>query len=86
MKVIFPDGHEEALENSSLESLQAAVGGYIECIYVGDGKVLIVNEEGKLKDLEANNPATKLATEAGALFYGDYICGPAVLCDESELE
>ena len=37
-----------------LEELQHAVGGYIEAVYLPDGKVMIVNEEGKLDGLPQN--------------------------------
>lgn len=54
--------------DNTLENLQAIVGGYIEVIRQ-DGFDIIVNEEGKLLDLEAN-----FALYGGA----DYVAGTAI--------
>lgn len=40
--------------SNDLESLQRAVGGYIEPIHLGDGTTLIGNEEAKLEGMEGN--------------------------------
>lgn len=46
---------EELEIENVLEALQDAVGGYIEAVHVrGLPGVLIVNEEGKLRDMEPN--------------------------------
>ena len=54
---------------------QKFVGGYVEIVRLNDG-ILIVNEEGKIKQLEYNEPASKLYAES----YGDLdiIFGPAI--------
>ena len=39
---------------SDLHSLQAEVDGLIECVYMDDGAVIVVNEEGKLNGMEIN--------------------------------
>lgn len=39
---------------NDLKSLQRAVAGYIEPIYMGDGTILVGNEESKLKGMEGN--------------------------------
>ena len=39
---------------NTLRTFQGLVGGYIETVTVCDGLVLIVNEEGKLQNLEPN--------------------------------
>ena len=51
----------EPQETLKLEWMQQKVGGYIELIQLGDGKLLVVDEEGVLKDKAANEAATKLA-------------------------
>ena len=38
--------------NSNLEALQNEVGGYIQCLPLFDNVVLIVDEEGRLKNKE----------------------------------
>ena len=61
----------------TLGRAQKLVGGYVECLTVGDGDRLIFNEEGKILDLPFNEEATKLFTDE----YGkvDVICGDAIL-------
>lgn len=44
----------------SLEELQKIVGGFIENIYLNDGSVMVVNEEGKIYALELNKEATRI--------------------------
>lgn len=64
-----------------LAALQGAVGGDIEMVYnnvLGDDVILVINEEGKLDDLEYNPLATSLVN--GLMAAGDYIVGPALLC------
>lgn len=57
---------------SVLETLQAAVGGYLEVVHV-DGGVLFVNEDGRSMQLPPNPGASALALQA--------IVGDAVFCD-----
>ena len=66
-----------------LEQLQKAVGGLIEIIHLPDGRLMVVNEEGKLEDLPLNEATTTLAR--GAIFDGDYIAGDAVVCDDKQI-
>ena len=40
--------------SDSLENLQKWVGGYIECVTLDIGLVMIINEEGKIRDLPHN--------------------------------
>jgi hypothetical protein len=44
----------EKMIDADLESLQRLVGGYIECVSVGKGVDMFVNEEGLLIDLPLN--------------------------------
>jgi hypothetical protein len=57
----------ETIENT-LENLQKIVGGYIECIKA-EGYDIIINEEGKLIDLEPN---------FGIYDGMDYVAGTAI--------
>lgn len=70
----------------TLEELQTLVGGYIELVYLynGTGKVLVVNEEGKLQGLPRNETASYVAREW--LMHGDFISGVAVLVSPHEME
>lgn len=39
---------------NELSCLQHEVGGLIECVYLDDGSIAVVNEEGKLNGMEPN--------------------------------
>lgn len=45
--------------NSDLESLQKAVGGYIEAIRLDSETIIWVNEDGKVNDLKPNFMLTR---------------------------
>ena len=57
---------------NELSGLQHEVGGLIECVYLDDGSIAVVNEEGKLNGMEPNR-------RLGA----DIICGPFFVCGDS---
>lgn len=70
----------------SLEELQAIVGGYIEILHTNDdNKIIVVNEEGKVNDLEVNRNATVGALAVGAISIYDYIAGDALFCDDNQV-
>ena len=58
----------------SLKNLQKAVGGYIEQVNLGDGLVMICNEEGKMKGMEPNFVIT-----SGLGYLIDEIVGPVII-------
>ena len=71
-----------------LETLQEAVGGWIECWWLGEVGFpqldMFLNEEGKLNGLSFNVVATRLS---GILVHDDCIVGDVVVCahnDESQ--
>lgn len=77
------DGKQQIVEPSngtdfSLEELQGFVGGYIEIVKVGNNRVMVVNEEGKLYRLPLNERATEIIQKAG---HNDYVVGDALVCD-----
>lgn len=51
----------------------------IEVVYLNDGRVLVLDEEGKMKDLAINHQATKICHEFEAIFPSDYIVGDVVI-------
>tara|TARA_R110002051_G_scaffold325794_1_gene431364 strand:+ start:2127 stop:2417 length:291 start_codon:yes stop_codon:yes gene_type:complete len=81
VKLIPPDGEEKIVKvdiDHQLEELQALVKGYIELVPCTEtGKLMIINEEGKLLNLPLNIMATKLMEYKGC----DFICGNALLID-----
>lgn len=66
--------------HNELEALQHAVDGYIETIGLPDGAVMIVDEEGRLK----NKPVNRIAS----IFAGMLIVGTALIVgvDEDEFD
>lgn len=63
----------------SLEELQSFVGGLIELIYLGDGRIMVVNEEGKINDLDLNKNASILylqTTNQIEIIVGDVLVTP----------
>lgn len=80
MKILYikQDGSvsEEEIPNT-LEALQAKVGGYIEVVKITKRLRLIINEEGKLRELPLNRKATKLYQTAWGKI--DVIVGNAVV-------
>lgn len=68
----------------TLEEMQGIVGGYIQIINLGNGNVMVINEDGKLLNLPKNAHATIIAHQHKAIFPLDYIVGTALVCRESE--
>ena len=64
-----------------LETLQGAVGGWIECVWLGEAGFpdldMFVNEEGKLHGLSFNVVASTLSE---ILAQGDCIVGDVAVC------
>jgi hypothetical protein len=61
----------------TLKELSGFVNGFIQVISLKDGRLMILNEEGKLDSLAVNNTATNLAKDI--LFNGDYIVGDVLV-------
>tara|TARA_Y100000592_G_scaffold71593_1_gene111457 strand:- start:1275 stop:1664 length:390 start_codon:yes stop_codon:yes gene_type:complete len=62
--------------NPTFKEMQNAVGGYIECVRIFDGRHMYVNEDGKAMNLPPNAKASQMA--------GVPIVGDAVLLDGQE--
>ena len=78
-------------DEPDLQSAQLFVGGYVECITFPNGDVLIVNEEGKLRDLPLNPEATllwKIAFDNDNYITGrkDVVVGPAIYIKKHALK
>lgn len=63
--------YEKEMVND-LEGIQAEVGGFFECVYLDDGCIAVVNEEGKLNGMELNRRIGN-----------DIIAGPFFICGDS---
>lgn len=68
-----------------LEEVQKLVGGYIEIIRLGKGDLMIIDEEGKLKDKQINSVATMVAYKRHAIHPCDCIVGDVVICKNCEI-
>lgn len=85
--ILRTDGTNKIIELAdTLEALQKAVGGHIQIVHCGaDGYedcLLIIDEEGKLKDLPINVEASILFGVPSSI---DYIVGTAILCGTDKL-
>lgn len=65
----------------TLREVQTLIGGYIEIVHTKDGKLLVVDEEGKLK----NKPINHVATTFYRYAFHDTIVGEALIGTPEEL-
>jgi len=56
----------------TLQELSNAVNGYVECVRLDDGRLMWVNEEGRMLNLPVNTRASELA--------GRTIVGNVLVC------
>ena len=69
-----------------LDEMKEIVGGYIELVDLRDGRLLVINEEGKLYKLEVNLAATTMAHAARAIADWDVIVGNVLLCNSDQIK
>ena len=75
--------HPNNGEAFTLDELQSVVGGYIELIHLPFGRIMVINEEGKLHGLPFNRAATE---HAKAALHNDVIVGTVLICAPGEIE
>ena len=68
-----------------LEELNQIVGGCIQIISLHDGRIMVINDDGKLLELPYNWEATAIAQEQGAIFGNDFIVGDVLICMEEDI-
>lgn len=88
-KIIYTDKEAEDYtpkngKTFELDELQGIVDGCIEIIRLNDGRMIIVDEEGKSKDKAVNIPATNILRRDH--YTTDYIVGTAIVCDADMIE
>jgi hypothetical protein len=82
MQLLKTDGTTQEHDDNTLEGMQAAVGGYIQIVNTKDGKLMVMNEDGKLKGLIFNETATEMVE----LFPGDYVAGNVLIAEQNEID
>lgn len=88
-KIIYTDKEAEDYtpkngKTFALTEMQEIIGGYIEPIRLNDGRMIIVDEDGKSKDKAVNIPATNILRRDH--YTTDYIVGTAIVCDADMIE
>ena len=88
-KIIYTDKEAEDYtpkngKTFALTEMQEIIGGYVEPIRLNDGRVIIVDEDGKSKDKAVNIPATNILRRDH--YTTDYIVGTAIVCDADMIE
>ena len=87
-EIIHVDGTREPCEPAdgkhyTLEELEKAIGGgYIQIVATRDGRLMVLDEEGKVKGFPVNRVAT------GLYLYGaqDPIVGDVLVCDDESID
>ena len=82
---------EDSKDEPTLKAAQDFVGGYVQGITFPNGDYLIINEEGKIRNLPLNPEATALwkATFDNDNFItgrNDFVVGPAILIKKAALK
>jgi hypothetical protein len=73
----------DTIEFQDIADLHQAIGGYLEALSVGENFICFIDEEGKMKGLRFNQPATDiiqamLAKRGRSMLPGDVIAGKAI--------
>lgn len=82
--ILRANGTEETVEPKNgrdfkLRELQEIVGGYIEVVYLENGQLLVVHDEGALIPLPINAKAT-------AMYQTWNIHGDVLLCERKQIK
>lgn len=88
-KIIYTDKEAEDYtpkngKTFELDELQGIVGGWIEIVRLKDGRIIVIDEDGKSKNKAVNIPATNILRRDH--FTTDYIVGTAIVCDDDMIE
>ena len=88
-KIIYTDKEDEYYTPKNgntfeLDELQGIVGGWIEIVRLKDGRIIVIDEEGKSKDKAVNIPATNILRRDH--YTTDYIVGTAIVCDSDMVD
>lgn len=81
------EGKKKTISITTFEQARQIVCSYsynspAQVLVLMDGSFMLMDEEGKLKDLEINVRATEIAQENNLLYPSDYIVGDVILVDD----
>ena len=88
-KIIYNDKEAEDYtpkngKTFEFDELQGVVGGHFEIVWLNDGRMIIVDEDGKSKGKAVNIPATNILRRDH--YTTDSIVGTAIVCDADMIE
>ena len=88
-KIIYTDKEAEDYtpkngKTFELDELQGIVDGNFEIVRLKDGRIIVIDEEGKSKDKAVNIPATNIMRRDH--YTTDYIVGTAIVCDDDMVD
>ena len=88
-KIIYTDKEAEDYtpkngKTFALTEMQEIIGGYIEPIRLNDGRVIVVDSQGKALNKAVNIPATNILRRDH--YTTDYIVGTAIVCDADMID
>lgn len=88
-KIIYTDKEAEDYtpkngKTFALDELKGIVDGYIEIVRLNDGRVIVIDLDGKSNDKAVNIPATNILRRDH--YTTDYIVGTAIVCDADMIE
>ena len=88
-KIIYTDKEAEDYtpkngKTFEFDELKGIVDGYIEIVRLNDGRVIVIDLDGKSKNKAVNIPATNILRRDH--FTTDYIVGTAIVCDADMVE
>lgn len=88
-KIIYTDKEAEDYTPKNgrtfeLDELQGIVDGWIEIVRLKDGRIIVIDEEGKSKNKAVNIPATNILRRDH--YTTDYIVGTAIVCDADMID
>lgn len=91
-KLIKADGTTKKISPANGSSFQLKeLYGLLECrtielVDLSGGKMMIIDEEGKLSQKKPNRTATDIAHKNNSIFSSDFIAGHAILCKHNHLK
>jgi len=85
--LLTTDGKKRKVSINTFDEARQLVCNYqynapAEIIVLMDGSFMLIDEEGKLKNLEHNPEATRIAHENNSIFPSDFIVGDVILVDD----